>query len=354
MQIMKMKRPTLNEVVERSGLSIYTVSRALNGAKGVSPGSRRKVLQAAAEIGYVPNKAARDLRSQVPGPVLVLTASTSNYYYIDMIDGIQVGLREAGLAMRFVDIAPSGRFDQSAENAVVEEAMQSRAAGVISTLTLSSDNYDRMTEWGIPTVFVDSNAPASKYGAASVTTDNLDAASQVGDHFAWHGYTTWVLLIYPQLWSTRAFREQGLRSAADMHNANLIVLECDNDPISARRVFQDYLGGKSNEQQFALIAGNNPLLQGALGALQDHGLVVPDDVPVIAFDEFPWAPLLASPVTVINEDSRNIGEMAAHKLTSIIARRGSGSDNATPARYRETDQEEVKAKLLIRQSCGCN
>lgn len=351
---MKMKRPTLNEVAEKTGLSIYTVSRALNDAKGVSVDSRKKVLEAAAAIGYVPNKAARDLRSQAPGPVLVLTASTSNYYYIDMIEGIQAGLSEAGHVVRFVDIAPSGRFDPSVENAVVQEAMQSRAAGVISTLTLSVDNYDRMTEWGVPTVFVDSNAPASKYGAASVTTDNLDAASQVGDHFAWHGYTTWVLLIYPHLWSTRAFREEGLRASADAHNANLIVLETDNDPVSAKRVFQSFLRDKHNEQPFALVAGNNPLLQGALGALKDCGLAVPDDVPIIAFDEFPWAPLLASPVTVINEDSRSIGEMAARKLTSIIARRGSGSDNATPARYLETDQEEVKAELLIRQSCGCN
>ena len=87
------KKPTLNDVVKESGLSIFTVSRALNGAEGVSAESRSKVLEAAKSIGYVPNKAARALRTQSPGPVIVMTASTANYYYIDMIDGIQAGLR---------------------------------------------------------------------------------------------------------------------------------------------------------------------------------------------------------------------------------------------------------------------
>ena len=71
------KKPTLNDVVKESGLSIFTVSRALNGAEGVSAESRSKVLEAAKSIGYVPNKAARALRTQSPAPVIVMTASTA-------------------------------------------------------------------------------------------------------------------------------------------------------------------------------------------------------------------------------------------------------------------------------------
>lgn len=348
------KKPTLNDVVERSGLSIFTVSRALNGADGVSAESRKRVLEAAQSIGYVPNKAARALRTQMPGPVMVMTASTSNYYYIDMIDGIQTGLREANIAMRFADLAPAGRFDRSLEDAAVQDAMQSRATGLISTLTLSPENYDKLTGWGIPAVFVDSKAPESPFGAASVTTDNADATAQVGQHLALHGLTDWVLIIYPHLWSTRAAREAGFRTAAVEHGATLTVLECDNDAQSARDVLDAYLARRGNSNRFALVAGNNPLLQGALTTLRERALRVPEDVALIAFDEFAWAPLLDPPLTVVDEDSRSIGELAARKLTAIIARNAPSKRPASgvPA-YTAEDKEEVKAKLLIRKSCGC-
>ncbi|MBB6334346.1 LacI family DNA-binding transcriptional regulator [Schaalia hyovaginalis] len=348
------KKPTLNDVAAKSGLSIFTVSRALNGAEGVSDESRRRVLEAARSIGYVPNTAARALRTQMPGPVMVMTASTSNSYYIDMIDGIQSGLREANTAMRFTDVAPSGRFDRDLEDAAIQEAMQSRAKGVISTLTLSPDNYEKLTEWGIPAVFVDSQAPDSHFGAASVTTDNADASAQIGRHLAFHGLDEWVLMIYPRLWSSRAAREGGFRAAAHEHGARLTVLECDNDARSAREVLDAHLAQRGTGGRFALVAGNNPLLQGALTALRERELRIPDEVAVIGFDEFAWAPLLDPPMTVIDEDSRSIGELAARKLLAIIARTSSDKEAASVVpSYTAEDREEVTATLLVRHSCGC-
>lgn len=142
------RKATLNDVVAASGLSIFTVSRALNRAEGVSEGSRKRVLEAAKAVGYVPNLAAKAVRNQTPGPVIVMTASTSNAYYIDMLSGIQAGLRSAGLGMRTADLAPEGIFDAELEEAAVQEAMQSRASGVISTLTLGRENYEKLTAWG--------------------------------------------------------------------------------------------------------------------------------------------------------------------------------------------------------------
>lgn len=347
------KKPTLNDVVRESGLSIFTVSRALNGAEGVSTESRLRVLEAAKSVGYVPNKAARALRTQSPGPVMVMTASTANYYYIDMIDGIQTGLREAKIATRFADLAPSGEFDAALEDAAIEEAMQSRATGIISTLTLSAENYVKLTQWGIPAVFVDSQAPVSPLGAASVTTDNADATAQVGEHLAFHHVMDWVLLIYPHLWSTRAAREAGLRAAAARHGAALTVLESHNDPTSARAVLDGYVSQRSNQKPFALVAGNNPLLQGAFTALRDRRLRIPEDAVLIAFDEFAWAPLLDPPLTVVDEDSRSIGELAARKLTAIIKRSAAQGSGSIGPVYNAGDLQEVKASLLIRKSCGC-
>ncbi|MBB1503055.1 LacI family DNA-binding transcriptional regulator [Propioniciclava sp. MC1683] len=352
------RRPTLNDVVAETGLSIFTVSRALRGAQGVSEASRTKVLAAARKIGYVPNGAARALRNQTPGPVIVMKASSSNAYYVDMITGIQVGLRSAGMGMRTADIAPDGVFDADLENAAVQEAMQSRASGVISTLTLQPENYRRLTEWGVPVVFVDSHPPASELGTASVTTDNAAATAAVGEHLASHGQSDWVLLIYPHLWSTRAAREAGLRRSAEQHGARLTVVESANDPVSAQQAMSRYLDSRTAEGPFALIAGNNPLLRGGLSAVREAGMRLPQDVSLISFDEFMWAPLIDPPITVVDEDSRHIGEIAAATLRDIVQRKNKSGDasggSGSGVTYHPEDTKEVTATLLVRQSCGCN
>lgn len=346
------RRPTLNDVVAASGLSIFTVSRALNNADGVSDESRRKVLDAARKVGYVPNRVAQALRSSAPGPVMVLTASTSNYYYIDMLDGIQSGLRAAGLSVRVVDLAPAGHFDQHTEDDTVADAMSLRSTGVISTLTLSPTNYERLTELGIPCVFVDSCPPQTALGTASITTDNIDATRQVGEHLAFHGYTHWLVMLYPHLWSTREARERGLRDVAARHGASVTILECDNDAESARAALDAHLGGTPPAPGTVLVCGNNPLLQGAVSLIRDRGLSVPDQLPVIAFDEFAWAAHLDPPLTVVDEDSRSIGERAAEVLTRILVRRDPSS-TTTPPSYEDMDTEEVTASLIVRRSCGC-
>lgn len=349
------RKATLNDVVAASGLSIFTVSRALNRAEGVSEGSRKRVLEAAKAVGYVPNLAAKAVRNQTPGPVIVMTASTSNAYYIDMLSGIQAGLRSAGLGMRTADLAPEGIFDAELEEAAVQEAMQSRASGVISTLTLGRENYEKLTAWGVPVVFVDSQPPVSSYETASVTTDNAAAASVVGDHLALHGQEDWVLLIYPALWSSRATREDGLRVAAERHGATLAVLECGNDPASAESVTSAYLSTRHGASPFALIAGNNPLLRGALNATRAASLRLPEDVCLISFDEFMWSALIDPPITVVDEDSKSIGELAATTLRNVIQRNSPhhGGEPRPGIRYLPQDTKEVEATLVIRQSCGC-
>ena len=74
---------------------------------------------------------------------------------------------------------------------------------------------------------------------------------------------------------------------------------------------------------------------------------------LIAFDEFAWAPLLDPPLTVVDEDSRSIGELAARKLTAIIKRSAAQGSGSIGPVYTAGDVQEVKASLLIRKSCGC-
>ncbi|WP_239311613.1 LacI family DNA-binding transcriptional regulator [Plantactinospora mayteni] len=338
-----------------AGVSVYTVSRALSNNDGVSATSRELVLRAARELGYVPNRAAQELRKNTRSSVTVITASTSNYYYIDLMKGIQRTLRATDRTAIVADIAADGEYAAAVEDATVRDLIQSRTAGVIATLTLSPHNARLLGDWDIPVVFVDSVPSEGEVRFPGIATDNFAASMKVGTHLAQHGLTDWLFLVYPGRWSTRAERELGIRSAAQEHDARLTVLESRNDAQSAYETLRAYLDATGSTGPQAIIAGNNPMVHGTMRVLHEKGIRIPDDTAVVGFDEFAWAPLLNPPLTVLNEDSETIGVLAAQTLTRIIdeqvaaERRG---EHPTPV-YRPDDRRKLGAELIVRKSCGC-
>lgn len=349
-----MRKSTMRDVSRATGLSMFTVSQALNGAEGVSESSREQVLQAAKKLGYIPNRAAQELRRASRDSVAVITASNSNSYYLDLLAGIQHSLRPSNRTVVVGDVAIEGAYDRGLEDRLVRRLIESRTAGVISTLTLSEENTRLLAQWDIPLVFVDSSPPPTAPDFPSITTDNYNASLTVGEHLAQHGFQRWLFLAYPAKWSTRLERERGIRDAAATHGAKLDILESENDPTSASSALRTYLSGLDYVPD-VLITGNNPLLLGALNALRDLKLRVPVDIAVVTFDEFAWAPLIDPPVTVLNERSEEIGRLAAMTLTEIIddqveaERRGA----SLKPNYSEDYQKQVPAQLIIRRSCGC-
>ena len=191
-------------------------------------------------------------------------------------------------------------------------------------------------------VFVDS-PPRGEHNFPSVTTDNYHASLLVGNHLAQHGYKNWLLLIYPDRWTTRFERERGIREAAEQCGATLEVLETENDAQSASEKLSQYLA-RGEALPDVLIAGNNPILLGSLNQLQQRQIAIPGDMALIAYDEFDWAPLLNPPLTVLNENSEEIGRQAAEMLIRLINQEGKGEIET---------QLKVPAELVIRQSCGC-
>jgi LacI family transcriptional regulator len=349
------KKPTLRDMSKATGLSTYTISRALSYGDGVSSATREVVLQAARDAGYVPNRVAQQLRKNTRSSVAVITASTSNYYYIDLMKGIERTLRASDRTAIVADIAAEGMYTAELENATVQNLVQSRTAGVIATLTLSAENVKLFHDWDIPVVFVDSTPPESGTAVPSITTDNFAASMKVGEHLAYHGYTDWLFIAYPARWSTRANRERGMREAARMCGATLTVIECENDLESAYNALTNHLDESGQVLPHAIIAGNNPLLHGALHVLQDRAVQIPAEVAVIAFDEFAWAPLLNPPLTVLDENSEAIGVLAAQTLTRIIDRQIDAErrgESATP-RYEPGDRRQLSSQLIVRRSCGC-
>ena len=349
-----MRKSTMRDISRVTGLSMFTVSRALSGAEGVSELSREQVQNVAKQLGYIPNRAAQELRKATRDSVAVITASTSNSYYLDLMAGIQQALTPSNWTVVVGDVAVDGIYSRLLEDRMIRRLIESRTAGVISTLTLSPENTKLLEQWGIPLVFVDSTPSEEFSHFPSVTTDNYNASLMVGAHLASHGYKDWAFLVYPSKWTSRLERERGIRDSAAIHGARVAVLESENDQVSGYSRFADYLNAVECLPE-ALIAGNNPLLLGALNCLRDRRINVPSDIAVVAFDEFAWSALLNPPVTVLNEQSAQIGRLAAATLSRIIDGQSEADKSGNTAHpvYLPEYKQQVPAELTLRRSCGC-
>lgn len=347
------KKPTLRDVSRTAGVSSYTASRALSNGSDVAKETRQRVLKIARELGYIPNRAAQELRKNTRRSVAVITASASNYYYINMMKGVQRTLRSTGRAAVVVDIAAEGVYTPELEDATIQDLIQSRTAGVIATLTLSLDSVELLDKWDIPVVFVDCDPPVDATTVPAITMNNFAASVDVGAHLAGHGYRDWLFLAYPGHWSTRVDRERGIRHAAERYRAGLEVVESENDVESAYKTLSAHLDHASLPR--AIIAANNPMVHGALRVLHERSFAVPDQVALIGYDDFDWAPLLNPALTVLDQNSEDIGVQAAQILTRIIEDQIRSERDGRPLRpvYQSADRREVEPHLIVRRSCGC-
>lgn len=337
-------RPTLHDVSAAANVSIYTASRALSGGSGVSAKTRQRVTDVAAEIGYVPNLHARSLKSPQSNLVAVLTANIANQYYSVLVASLEAAIEDDGYDCVTMDAMLDGEYSQSREDRFVASIMAQRVAAVVVTYNLSASNMTALANWGMPLIFVDCPVPEGFEQFFSVTTDSFQASREMGLHLAGHGYKRWAFVGHTRTWSTRQPRQAGFEAAAALTGNSVDIIEGLNSSAAARQAVSSYLTQTSRHQRTEVFyTSNTVLLHGTLEALRSMSIAVPEDVAVVAFDDFEWAEMLDPPITVVDQDIKAIGNAAGGFLLRQLKRPAAGGG----------EQLVLKPTLRIRQSCGC-
>lgn len=336
-------RPTLKQVSEHAGVSIFTASRALTDGEGVSKETRERVREIASRLGYIPNRMARNFRTAASNFVGFLTANSENQFYVGLIAAFQRCIQAQGYNCFVTDAVEDGCYSAAREDLFVSAMLEQRAAGVVLTHVPSQANLDRLLTFGLPLVFVDCAPTVELPGVSTVTTDSRSAASEVGDLFATQARRNWLLVAHAADWNTRQAREEGFREAAERAGASLTVLEGKNDIGSAEAAVDAWI--RSGGQADAALCTNEILLNGTLRAIAKAGWRVPDDMALVSFDDFPWAEQLVPPTTVVAQPTREMGERAAEMMLELL--RGRGRPGPLTAR-----QEVLPTRLVRRGSCG--
>jgi LacI family transcriptional regulator len=309
---------TLRDVAVRAGVHPATASRALNPETRilVSEDTARRVLDAAAELGYHPNPVARSLRTRRSHTVGVLIPDLNNPLFPPIVRGLEDRLAAAG----YVALIGNTDSDDERERMVFEQMRARHVDGlVLATARLHHPLLAEAARAEMPVVLI--NRLAQDYSFPSVSVDNERGVRMAVEHLAALGHRRIAHIAGPQEMSTGLSRYRGFVTA--MESARLAI---DDDLIVFAKAFTVEEGLRCGRLLLergtgctAIAAGNDMLAVGCYAALDDAGLTCPDDISVVGFNDMPFIDRLRPPLTTIRFPHYQVGTEAAQLLLERIA-----------------------------------
>ncbi|SEU23268.1 LacI family DNA-binding transcriptional regulator [Paenibacillus sp. NFR01] len=314
-----MSKINIHDVAKKSGLSVVTVSRVLNGAASVRESNRQKVLAAMKALDYHPSAAARSLASGRTG-VIGLIVSTLNDSFFDEVVKEVTGL----LAMHgyYLAISVTPETDTDNDHYLIRE---DRVDGMILLSPLAEDRYvPEMKRRGIPYVLIDNQEAENDVHAVNV--DNFKGGYLAGRHLIAQGCRSIAHLCGSESFrSTRERRAGFLRALEEAGMSPFEVASGDYDIAAGYAAGRRWLSG--GRLPDAVFAGDDHLALGLINALRESGVAVPGEVLVIGYDDQYLASRLRPHLSTLRQPADQIGRAAAELLLKRIGGkqvRGSG------------------------------
>jgi len=331
---------SINDVAKHAGVSNATVSRVLSGYTHVSEKTREKVMKAVEELNYQPDKTARRLRSQSTSQVIGLIVSDiQNPHFGALVRGVEDHAYQSRM-----NVILCNTDEQTAREDFYINLMQSeRAAGLLINPTSPNAKplLERLQAIGTAVVLLDNILEG--FDCDSIGVTDRQGAYDIITHLIQLGAEDIGVIAGRQDQITGYERLQGYYQA--LSDAGL-----SGDPdlikVSEYTVESGYEATlKLIEQGLpqALFTCSNSLTIGALQALAEHHIKIPDDIRLVCFDDLPYADFFQSPLTAVVQPSYNIGLQAAHLIEQRMQ---------NPAKPFENI--ELVCEIKIRQSCGIN
>jgi LacI family transcriptional regulator, galactose operon repressor len=328
---------TISEVAARAGVSTATVSRVIAGTGRVSGVLRDKVLRAARELDYLPNRIARNLRVQATRTIGVVIPDILNPFFTSVVRGIEDALQPEGYTLLL------GNSDgQSERERIYLDTL--RAEGVAGIIFVPSnghgDGYRILGRAGIPLVAIDRSPVGLDVDLVTVT--NEEGAHAGVSHLVSVGWKRIGLIAGPADVNVAIERERGYERAlreAGLPVAQDLVRRADFREQGGYDAMRSLL--ELPERPTAVFVSNNLMALGALHAIGDAGLEIPRDIGIVSFDDVPWGAWLRPPLTVVDQPTYDLGASAARILLNRLREPG-----------RAIHKVVLHTSLVVRASCG--
>ena len=329
---------TMAVVARRAGVSVSTVSHVVNGTRFVREETRKRVLAAIEETGYVHNTIARSLVSGSTRTIGLAISAITNFYFADIVSAIEAEVSRAGYTLLLSDT----HDDPGRELHVVEALHQRRVDGVLLATAggRRGEALRYLTELGVPAVLGDRCASSA---FDQVGTENIEAVARLTAHLGERGHRRIALVSGRAGLATSDERlagyRMGLRRCGLPADDRLMVTGRSNAD-EAERAIRGLLA--LADPPTALVVANNHMTIGAVRTLDRLGLRIPEDVALVSYDDFEWAAHFRPRLTTMAQPIQEIGAQAVGLLFARIA---------DPRRAPRTVR--LRPRFMHRESCGC-
>jgi DNA-binding LacI/PurR family transcriptional regulator len=335
----------LRDIAREAGVSESTVSRVINNKPSrVAGETRRRILEIAESGQYRPNRHAVSLATGQQYRTLGLfvrqqAGSTRSFYFSEVSSGILDAAAAKGMDVNLVmvrDMAPMPLKDLVAEHHL--------AGAILLSLDFGADAAQRCAEAGIPTVFIGSGKSAAE--VLAVSCDNEAGACAATNHLVRLGHRRIGHIAGPENNGAAKERRSGYLRAlceAGLPADPALVAPGDLTEDGGRAAMAALLD--MPQPPSAVFCCNDSSAVGAMTAIKERGLLIPDDVAVIGFDDAPMTSFVDPPLTTVHQPIYEMGQRAAELLIARIER---GTETAIPPHARTV----LKTHLVQRGSCG--
>ncbi|MFF7260551.1 LacI family DNA-binding transcriptional regulator [Streptomyces sp. NPDC008159] len=310
--------PRSVDVARVAGVSQKTVSRVFNDEPYVSTEVRRRVLDAAEQLGYRRNNAARALASGRTRSIGVVTLGTALYGPASLLMGVERVVRDTGYALRVVNTVEG---DPAGVAGAVGSLLDQGVDGIVISEPIDETDEERPEPDTSPRVDVPVlviGAPSPVTAPAVLTAGNCAdvMARTATEHLLTLGHRTVHHLAGPQRWYAARDRLRGWRAALDDHGRDVPAVvhgdwSAPSGYAAGRRLAED-------ADVTAVFAANDDMAIGLVRALTEAGRRVPEDVSVVGFDDIPVSAFVNPPLTTVRQPFDAVAQEGLKRLVHAI------------------------------------
>ena len=331
------RRPTINDIAKRVGLSKASVSRALNGKQDVDPETRKRVLKVAAQVGYVPSASARALSNGRSNCLGLLVPTLTWPWILEVLRGVAEEIERSGYSL--ILYTTSGGEDSEREF-MAQVVPAGAVDGLALVIPLGMLEYiERLAKGGLPIVVVDDRGHYPDL--PTVATTNIEGGRSATLHLVERGRRRIAMLNGPRDFGCNRDRLEGYKSAlqkAGLQFDPKLVVDSDFKESGGASAMATLLA--ADPKLDAVFVANDVMAFGAMRALRNSGRRVPDDVAVVGFDDIPASAMTHPPLSTVRQPLYEMGRTAASMVMAAV--RGESI----------TKRIELPTSLVIRESSG--
>jgi DNA-binding LacI/PurR family transcriptional regulator len=329
---------TIRDVAKAAGASVSTISAALNNSDYVSAEMRSRIEEAIKQLKYRPNDLARGLRLQKTHSIAIVVPDLSNNFYIELVRGA----KDYAASANYTVLIGDSRDSWEEERNYLDSFHRRRVDGIVRVPAIDALKGKGKTDLGnLPVVYADRYPLTRDTYVGRVGVDNRRAADSATRYLLSLGHRKMGIITGDPSSGTSVDRLEGflqaLRTAGIRPDRSMI--HSGHNDMESGHVHTMQLLTRA-DRPTAIFCTNNMMALGALAAIQEIGLVCPDEISLLGFDDFYWATLLRPRLTVVRQPAREVGMIAARMLIDHLEGRPSVP---TPTL--------LATQLMVRDSC---